>query len=144
MMESSKEDQDDNDGHGQTQQQRKYKHHPSLTVLDLGFNNIGDEGCTSLATLAVARNPALSTLYISGNAMREAGALALAEVIAGGTGLTSLHLTANRIGPKGVKGIMRSIVEFDVTMQMAHQDRENRMALEEEKKRRKQLMREEE
>ena len=82
-MESSKEDQDDNDGHGQTQQQQKYKHHPSLTVLDLGFNNIGNEGCTSLATLAVARNPALSTLYISGNAVREAGALALAEVIAG-------------------------------------------------------------
>lgn len=104
MMESSKEDQDDNDGHGQTQQQRKYKHHPSLTVLDLGFNNIGDEGCTSLATLAVARNPALSTLYISGNAVREAGALALAEVIAGGTGLTSLHLTANRIGPKRRQG----------------------------------------
>jgi len=125
MMESSKEDQDDNDGHGQTQQQRKYKHHPSLTVLDLGFNNIGDEGCTLLATLAVAHNPALSTLYISGNAMREAGALALAEVITGGTGLTSLHLTANRIGPKGVTGIMRSIAEFDITMQMAHQDREN-------------------
>jgi len=113
-----------------------YHHHPSLTVLDLGFNNISDEGCTSLATLAVSRNPSLSTLYLSGNAVREQGALALAQVIAGGCGLTSLHLTANRIGPRGVKGLMRSMAEFDVTMQMAQQDRENRLALEELEKRR--------
>jgi len=116
-------------------QRQRHRHHSSLSVLDLGFNNIGDEGCTSLATLAVARNPSLSTLYLSGNAVREKGALALAEVIAGGCGLTSLHLTANRIGPRGVKGLMRSMAEFDVTMQMAHQDRENRMALEELEKR---------
>ncbi|KAL9190547.1 hypothetical protein ACHAXT_000253 [Thalassiosira profunda] len=116
----------------------QHRHHPSLSVLDLGFNNIGDEGCASLAARAVARNPTLTTLYLSGNAVREAGALALAEVIAGGCGLTSLHLTANRIGPKGVKGLMRSMTEFDVTMQMAQQDRENRMALEEEREKRKQ------
>ena len=120
----------------QQQQQQQYRHHPSLSVLDLGFNNIGDEGCTALANLAVARNPSLATLYLSGNAVGEAGALALADVIAAGCGLTSLHLTANRICAKGVKGLMRSIAEFDVTMQMALQDRENRIALEEEKKKR--------
>lgn len=117
-------------------QQQQYHHHPSLSVLDLGFNNVGDEGCASLANLAVARNPSLATLYLSGNAVRQSGALALADVIASGCGLTSLHLTANRIGAKGVKGLMRSITEFDVTMQMAQQDRENRMALEEEKRKR--------
>jgi len=119
----------------------RHRHHPSLSVLDLGFNNIGDEGCTSLAANAVSRNPALSTLYLSGNAVGEKGALALAEVVAGGCALTSLHLTANRIGPQGVKGLMRSIAEFDVTMQMAHQDRENRLALEEERRKRKELKR---
>ncbi|EED94564.1 hypothetical protein THAPSDRAFT_261180, partial [Thalassiosira pseudonana CCMP1335] len=87
--------------------------HPSLSVLDLGFNNVGDAGCSSLASLAVARNPALSTLYLSGNAVRERGSLALAEAIAGGCGLTALHLTANRIGPNGVKALMRSMAEFD-------------------------------
>ncbi|EJK47943.1 hypothetical protein THAOC_33304, partial [Thalassiosira oceanica] len=104
-------------------------HHPSLSVLDLGFNNVGDAGCASLAGNAVSRNPALSTLYLSGNAVREAGALALASAISGGCGLKSLHLTANRVGPAGVRGLMRSIAEFDVTMQMARQDRENRVAL---------------
>ncbi|KAL7467496.1 hypothetical protein ACHAXS_007736 [Conticribra weissflogii] len=112
------------------------QHHPSLSVLDLGFNNIGDEGCSSLAFLAVSRNSALSTLYLSGNAVGEEGALALANAVAGGCGLTSLHLTANRVGAPGVKGLMRSIAEFDVILQMAQQDRENRMALKEEEKRR--------
>lgn len=116
------------------------QHHPSLSVLDLGFNNIGDRGCFSLATLAVSRNSTLSTLYLSGNAVGEQGALALAEAVAGGCGLTSLHLTANRVGAPGVKGLMRSIAEFDVIVQMAQQDRENRMALEEEKKRRLAMM----
>eukprot|EP00578_Thalassiosira_sp_NH16_P025697 CAMPEP_0181083236 /NCGR_PEP_ID=MMETSP1071-20121207/4052_1 /TAXON_ID=35127 /ORGANISM="Thalassiosira sp., Strain NH16" /LENGTH=202 /DNA_ID=CAMNT_0023164885 /DNA_START=36 /DNA_END=641 /DNA_ORIENTATION=+ len=86
-------------------------HHPSLSVLDLGFNNIGDDGCASLASHAVSHNPALSTLYLSGNAIRERGALSLAAVVAG--------------------GLTRAMAEFDVTMAMAHQDRENRMALEE-------------
>jgi len=118
--------------HQQQQQQQQHKHHPSLSVLDLGFNNIGNEGCTSLAQLAVASNSQLSTLYLSGNAINEQGSLSLANVITKGCGLTSLHLTANNIGSRGVKGLMRSIAEFDVTVQMARQDYENRMALEEE------------
>lgn len=98
----------------------------------MGFNNVGDEGCLSLASLAVAHNPVLSTLYLSGNDIKEQGSVAMADAIAGGCGLTTLHLTANQIGPQGVKGLMRSMAEFDVTLQMALQDRENRMALEEE------------
>jgi Ran GTPase-activating protein (RanGAP) involved in mRNA processing and transport len=98
---------------------------------------VGDEGCLSLASLAVAHNPVLSTLYLAGNAVKEQGSMALADAIAGGCGLTSLHLTANQIGPQGVKGLMRSMAEFDVTLQMAHQDRENRIALEEENAKRK-------
>ena len=113
---------------GDSQKQQR-QHHPSLSVLDLGFNNIGNEGCTSLANLAVSSNSQLSTLYLSGNAIHEEGSLSLANVITKGCGLKSLHLTANNIGSKGVKGLMRSIAEFDVTVQMARQDYENRMAL---------------
>lgn len=121
----------ENASHSSLGRNRQYQHHPSLSVLDLGFNNVGDEGCLSLASLAVAHNPILSTLYLAGNAIKEQGSIALADAIAGGCGLTTLHLTANQIGPQGVKGLMRSIAEFDVTLQMAQQDRENRMALEE-------------
>ena len=119
-------------------QNRRYHHHPSLSVLDLGFNNVGDEGCLSLASLAVAHNPTLSTLYLAGNAIKERGSTALADAIAGGCGLTTLHLTANRIGALGVKGLMRCMTEFDFRVQMVRQDRENQIALEEE--RRKQRM----
>jgi Ran GTPase-activating protein (RanGAP) involved in mRNA processing and transport len=124
--------------HASLVQNRQYYHHPSLSVLDLGFNNVGDEGCLSLASLAVAHNPVLSTLYLAGNAIKEQGSIALADAIAGGCGLTTLHLTANQIGPQGVKGLTRSMAEFDVTIQMAQQDRENRMALEENMKRQEQ------
>ncbi len=112
----------------------QHHHHPSLSVLDLGFNNISDEGFASLAAHAVSHNPTLSTLYLSGNAVGESGALALATVIVDGCCLTSLHLTANRIGPSGVRGLMRSMAEFDVMVQMARQDRENMMSLQEERK----------
>ena len=121
------------EAHGpQIVQNRQYKHHPSLSVLDLGFNNVGDEGCLSLASLAVAQNPTLTTLYLAGNAVKEQGSVALADAIAGGCALTTLHLTANRIGPQGVKGLMRSMAEFDVNMQIAQQDRENRMTMNDE------------
>ena len=103
---------------------RRYRHHPSLKVLDLGFNNIGDEGCTSLSKYAVSCNPTLSTLYLSGNAVGEAGAIALSNVLGRGCGLLSLHLTANRIGPIGVKELMKSMTEFDVAMQQqSHQEK---------------------
>lgn len=116
-------------GHGeehcdrQRRLRRRYRHHPSLKILDLGFNNIGDEGCTSLSKYAASCNPTLSTLYLSGNAVGEAGALALSNVIGLGCGLLSLHLTANRIGPIGVKELMKSMTEFDVAMQQSHQEK---------------------
>lgn len=148
MMIDQKKGEDDADDivgggggrHNQQCRRRQYHHHPSLSVLDLGFNNISDEGCASLATQAVSHNPTLSTLYLSGNAVSESGALALANVLADGCGLTSLHLTANRIGPSGVRGLMRSMAEFDVMVQMARQDRENMMALQDEEGKNKNLM----
>ena len=132
MVDRRKRDEDDDRSRSQHHHHHHHHHHPSLSVLDLGFNNISDEGCASLATLAVSHNPTLSTLYLSGNAVSESGALALANVLSDGCGLTSLHLTANRIGSTGVRGLMRAMAEFDVMVQMARQDRENRMALQEE------------
>jgi hypothetical protein len=55
------------------------------------FNGISDTGCAVLAARTVVRNPFLSTLYLSGNAVAAPGALALAR----------LCLTAKRLGPAG-------------------------------------------
>jgi len=95
-----------------------YKHHASLALLDVGFNGIGDSGCASLSTLAVAGNSKLRTLYLSGNNIRSPGAMALAAAIAkGGCGLSRLHLSANRVGILGTRGISVAIAEAEARRQ---------------------------
>jgi Ran GTPase-activating protein (RanGAP) involved in mRNA processing and transport len=80
--------------------------HKALASLDLGFNNIGDHGCRALATaLSTCK---VHTLYLSGNLIGEDGAYALAGVIR--RSIKRLHLTGNRIGPDGVKAIAEAVI----------------------------------
>ena len=65
------------------------KGHPNLSILDIGFNNIGDVGCTALAKEAVSNNAILKTLYLSGNCIGEVGALQLAVAIESSNSTTS-------------------------------------------------------
>ncbi|NOT02643.1 MAG: hypothetical protein HOP29_18715 [Phycisphaerales bacterium] len=67
-----------------------------LTTLDLGNNNIGDEGAKALATLT-----GLTTLHLGDNNIGAEGAKALATL----TGLTTLHLGDNNIGAEGAKAL---------------------------------------
>ena len=96
----------------------KFRHHASLSLLDVGFNCIGDIGCASLSTMAVAGNSELRTLYLSGNNIRGPGAMALAAAIAkGGCGLSRLHLSANRIGILGTRSISVAVAEAEARRQ---------------------------
>ena len=96
----------------------KFRHHASLSLLDVGFNCIGDIGCASLSTMAVTGNSKLRTLYLSGNNIRGPGAMALAAAIAkGGCGLSRLHLSANRIGILGARGISVAVGEAEARRQ---------------------------
>jgi len=88
--------------------------HPSLKVLDLGFNSIGDAGCVALALHALNRNFSLSTLYLSGNYLRHKGAIALAGAILQGCSLSELHLSANPIGEIGVQALAQAIAEQEI------------------------------
>lgn len=87
--------------------------HKSLSLLDLGFNGIGDKGCAALALQAVAGNLTLQKLYLAGNQIREEGAIAIAGAILHGCGLVSLHVTANKLGPVGIKALAGAIAERD-------------------------------
>lgn len=87
------------------------EHHENLSVLDLGFNGIGDEGCAALALQAVAGNQTLGKLYLSGNNIREKGALSLAGAMLHGCSLTSLHITANHVGAIGIQALARAVAE---------------------------------
>jgi Ran GTPase-activating protein (RanGAP) involved in mRNA processing and transport len=80
----------------------------NLLSLDLGFNNIGDVGC---AALCRALSPQLHTLYLAGNLIGEDGAIAIADLVQKrGSCLRKLYLTGNLLGPDGVKAIIESIL----------------------------------
>lgn len=108
--------------------------HKSLNLLDLGFNNIGDEGIQALAVslqnssdisrLRVNKNgieydgcSTLHTLYLAGNLISEAGAMAMADFLRQGSRLRKLFMTGNRIGGDGVKAITEAILEQEMRNQ---------------------------
>jgi len=87
--------------------------HHALESLDLGFNNVGDEGCRALAA-AIPMDGALHTLYLAGNLIGEEGAVAIADAIRRKSGLRRLYMTGNRLGPDGVKAISEAILEGEL------------------------------
>jgi NLR family CARD domain-containing protein 3 len=89
-------------------------HHPNLSLVDLGFNSIYDGGAEALALHMLAGNFVINSLYLSGNHITEKGALAIAGAIMHGTSLSCLHLSANKIGPVGVKSVVAAIAKNDL------------------------------
>jgi Ran GTPase-activating protein (RanGAP) involved in mRNA processing and transport len=86
-------------------------HHENLSVLDLGFNGIGNDGCAALSLHAIAGNPTLRVLYLSGNNIGEEGTLSLSGAMLHGCSLTTLHMSANNIGSIGIQALARAIAE---------------------------------
>lgn len=87
------------------------KQHHGLSVLDLGFNYVGDTGCGSIALHCIAGNTNLQSLCLTGNQFSSEGVSALAASILHGTGLRNLHLSLNNIGPNGIKDISSAITK---------------------------------
>jgi hypothetical protein len=73
---------------------------PGLFCLELGINQIGDEGAARLA-VALSGCSVLSTLNLSRNQIGKEGARRLAEVLPKCPALSMLILGYNRIGPGG-------------------------------------------
>jgi Ran GTPase-activating protein (RanGAP) involved in mRNA processing and transport len=71
-----------------------------LTTLDLGWNRIGDEGATELASMLRA-NATLTTLDLSGNRIGDEGATELASMLGANTTLAKLNLCSNDIDAAG-------------------------------------------
>jgi Ran GTPase-activating protein (RanGAP) involved in mRNA processing and transport len=94
--------------------------HRALESLDLGFNNIGDEGCRALAK-AIPLDGTLHTLYLAGNLIGEDGALSIADVIRKGSSLRHLYMTGNRLGADGITAITEAILEDELRRRSAHE-----------------------
>jgi Ran GTPase-activating protein (RanGAP) involved in mRNA processing and transport len=93
------------------------RHHQSLTVLDLGFNGIGDQGITEISLHMIAGNHILRNLYLSGNNFKQKGAMAIAGAILHGCSLVRLHISANKLGPAGIKVLAGAVAEMDARRQ---------------------------
>ena len=81
---------------------------PTLTTLDLSYNNIGDEGAKVIAD-ALKGNKTLTTLDLSHNNIEVEGTKALAEALKDNKTLTTLNLSHNEIGDEGAKAIAEAL-----------------------------------
>jgi Ran GTPase-activating protein (RanGAP) involved in mRNA processing and transport len=83
----------------------------NLKVLDLRYNNIGPAGCQALceglvSLLSKSKAKGLHRLYLEGNRIGDAGAVALAKWLAvQGNPLQEIFLGANNIGPEGAAAL---------------------------------------
>ncbi|XP_032407931.1 leucine-rich repeat-containing protein 34 isoform X1 [Xiphophorus hellerii] len=73
----------------------------TLTGLDMGYNNISDEGAAYLAKLLEAQDTMLRSLDLTFNNIQTNGAEVLASSLQGNSSLLSLRLSGNKIGRKG-------------------------------------------
>ena len=85
-----------------------YDNDPSLTSLNLGFNNIGDQGAQAIAEI-LANNTTLTSLNLRSNNIDDQGAQAIAKALANNTTLTSLNLGWNNIDDQGVQAIAEAL-----------------------------------
>lgn len=83
-----------------------------LQSLDLGFNDVGDEGCAAICR-AIPSAGRLHTLYLAGNLIGQEGAMEIADLIRRGSRLQKLYLTGNLLGPEGVTAIADAILEVE-------------------------------
>jgi len=83
--------------------------HPVLAELDLSHNVIGDHGARALGKLLVAGRCRLTRLALADNAIRAAGAQALAHALTRNDTLQSLDLRLNRLGDDGGQAICKCV-----------------------------------
>lgn len=76
-------------------------HNTCLTYLDLGYNNLAEEGCAILAHALKFSD--IETLLVPQNAIGNEGAAAIAQLAKSKGGITHLDLSNNAIGLPGVK-----------------------------------------
>ncbi|EOD05795.1 hypothetical protein EMIHUDRAFT_466011 [Emiliania huxleyi CCMP1516] len=88
---------------------------PDLKELYLGYNQIGDEGCNTLAAALGKEGaaPRLEELYLSYNKIGDEGCKALTAALkeGGAPRLKMLYLEGNTIGDHGCKALAAALVE---------------------------------
>jgi hypothetical protein len=86
-------------------------HLKALTVLDLGFNDIGAASVDAITTV-LPKLKALTMLSLSNNSITNEGMITLAKVLPQLTSLTVLNLRLNSIGTAGAKALTTVLPEL--------------------------------
>ena len=93
-----------------------------LTSLDLSTNGVGDAGATALAS-CLPHVAALQVLLLGGNGIGDAGGVALGGALgdAGSSGLRTLDLKNNVLGPGAGAALLRGVVGHSslITLEVA-------------------------
>ncbi|KAK2182395.1 hypothetical protein NP493_356g01006 [Ridgeia piscesae] len=84
--------------------------HPSITMLDLSHNIIGDRGARAIGKF-LNNHSQLTELNIYDNNIRVAGAQAIAHALTKNTLLTKLDMRLNRLGDEGGQAICRALLK---------------------------------
>lgn len=83
--------------------------HPSLKVLDLSHNQIGDRGARALGKLMGSSQ--LETLTLYDNCIGDPGAKALSHALSKNPRLLSLNLALNRLQDDGGEALVNSLLK---------------------------------
>ena len=89
---------------------------PSLKLLNLSSNRVGDLGAKALANaMASGAMPSLGLLYLGSNRIGDASLCALASASASASGLEQLYLEHNQIGCTGVTALADAATKLGAT-----------------------------
>ncbi|XP_024857965.1 leucine-rich repeat-containing protein 34 isoform X2 [Kryptolebias marmoratus] len=92
------------------------QNNPSVTGLDLRYNNVSNEGAGHLADLIEAGNCALRSLNLMFNDVQKTGAEDLAGSLKCNSSLLSLRLSGNKIGNRAAEHLAR-MLQINETLQ---------------------------
>jgi len=84
--------------------------HPSLEILDLSHNKIGDSGSRAIGKLINGRSK-LTNLDLTDNQITATGAAAIGHALAKNTTLKNLSLRLNKLKDDGCQSICRALVK---------------------------------
>ena len=85
----------------------RHQHETTLKSLDLGDNQIGDEGGVAIAK-ALSVNTTLTDLNLMWNQIGDEGGIAIGEALKVNTTLTTLSLQTNALGREGKDALRRA------------------------------------
>ncbi|KAL0242941.1 hypothetical protein GEMRC1_005504 [Eukaryota sp. GEM-RC1] len=80
------------------------KTNTTVTIVNLFYNSIGDEGARALAE-ALKVNTSITSVYLMFNSVGDEGARALAEALKVNASVTSVNLWRNSIGAEGARAL---------------------------------------